>query len=69
MFSVICVYNNEEMLNEILLSSLKNQNFEYELILVDNTKKQFSSAAKALNFGACQGKIRFPSFCSSRCFF
>lgn len=49
--SVICVYNNIEQLNNELLKSLGSQSAEYELILIDNRKAKFSSAAKALNYG------------------
>ncbi len=40
------------MLNKFLLKGLKNQTAHYELILIDNTKNKFKSAANALNFGA-----------------
>ena len=52
MMSIICVYNNKEILDKYLLESLKRQTKEYELILVDNRENQFSSAASALNYGA-----------------
>lgn len=51
MISIICVYNNKEILNKFLLKSLEHQSVEYELILIDNTKKRFKSAAEALNTG------------------
>lgn len=43
------MYNNEEILNDYLLKSLKNQTTNYELILIDNTQKKFKSAAEAFN--------------------
>lgn len=52
MMSIICVYNNKEILDEYLVKSLSKQDVEYELILVDNRKNEFSSAASALNYGA-----------------
>lgn len=52
MMSIICVYNNKEILNKYLSSSLNTQSIEYELILVDNRNNEFSSAASALNHGA-----------------
>ncbi len=52
--SVICVYNNKKQYNEQLLCSLNNQDFDYEMIGVDNTDKRFSSAASALNYGVEQ---------------
>lgn len=50
--SVICVYNNEQQLKDQLDASLKTQNLEYELIGINNIQNKFSSAAKALNYGA-----------------
>ena len=50
--SVICVYNNEEQLNTQLRASLNIQNVEYETVFIDNRENQFSSCAKALNYGA-----------------
>jgi len=49
MFSVICVYNDENKVNKYLLPSLKKQNMDFQLILIDNRNHQYSSAAKALN--------------------
>jgi GT2 family glycosyltransferase len=51
MISIVCVYNNKEILNEYLLKSLDNQSIGYKLILVDNTDEKFKSAAEALNYG------------------
>ncbi len=56
MLSFICVYNNEKILEEYLLSSLKKQTVPYDLVLIDNTKGEFKSAAEALNFGASKSK-------------
>ncbi len=52
MMSIICVYNNEDILEEYLIKSLNYQSEEYELILVDNRLGQFTSASSALNHGA-----------------
>jgi GT2 family glycosyltransferase len=52
MMSIITVYNNRTILETNLLNSLKQQNMEYELILVDNCDGKYESAAQALNFGA-----------------
>lgn len=52
MMSIICVYNNKDILEEYLLKSLNMQTEEYELILVDNRENRFSSASSALNYGA-----------------
>ncbi|NYB26378.1 MAG: family 2 glycosyl transferase [Methanobacteriaceae archaeon] len=51
MFSIICVYNDREILDNYLIKSLDNQNTNYELILVDNSDSKFKSAAEALNYG------------------
>lgn len=52
MMSIICVYNNKEILDEYLIKSLSKQDIDHELILVDNQKNEFSSATSALNYGA-----------------
>lgn len=49
--SIISVYNNKNVLEKCLLESLKKQNENYELILVDNRSGKFKSAADALNWG------------------
>jgi len=54
MLSVVCVYNNEKILNDILLKSLESQKVDYELILLDNTGGHFKSAASALNYGGAK---------------
>ena len=50
--SVICVYNKTNVFENLLKKSLKRQFLQAELIAVDNTKRRYSSAAKALNYGA-----------------
>lgn len=52
--AVICVYNNALQLKEQLIASLNKQDIQYDLICLDNTKQQFSSASKALNYAAKQ---------------
>jgi glycosyltransferase involved in cell wall biosynthesis len=52
MISVICVYNDRDILNRFLLRNLRESSDEYELILLDNTGGRFRSAAEALNHGA-----------------
>ena len=54
--SIVCVYNNNHVLSEFLLKSLKIQKMEYDLILIDNRNNKFSSAAAALNYGAKKAK-------------
>lgn len=50
--SVICVSNDKSKFNEQLGASLKNQDADYELIYIDNSKNKFKSASEALNYGA-----------------
>lgn len=49
MLSVLCVYNNKDVLNSMLITSLSNQSTKYELLCADNTDKKYSSASEALN--------------------
>lgn len=54
-FSVICVYNDREMLEQMLLSGLENQSSDrYETVLINNQEQDYHSAAEALNTGAEQ---------------
>lgn len=62
MISVVCVYNNEKILNDYLLKSMKNQTVDYEPILLDNTKGKFKSAAEALNHGGRGAKGNYIMF-------
>ncbi len=50
--SIICVYNDQSSLTAHLLESLKKQTMDPELILLDNRKHEYASAAQALNAGA-----------------
>jgi hypothetical protein len=54
MISVICVYNNLEILRSYLLKGLNGQTSIYDLVLIDNTANCYSSAAKALNYGGAK---------------
>jgi glycosyltransferase involved in cell wall biosynthesis len=63
MVSVICVYNKKNMLEEQLLRGISLQNTDYELVLVDNSHNEFSSAAKALNYGAQKARGDIFVFC------
>lgn len=62
MISIICVFNNREILESCLLKSLSREKDEYDLVLVDNTEKAFSSAAAALNYGAEKAKGDYLAF-------
>ena len=46
------MFNNSELLERLLLRSLRAQSTGYELITVDNRKTSFPNAATALNWGA-----------------
>lgn len=69
MISIICVYNNKEILDKYLITSLNLQKEEYELILVDNRNSEFSSAASALNYGASKAKGDYLVFSHQDIFF
>lgn len=62
MISIICVFNNRQILESCLLKSLSREKDEYDLVLVDNTEKAFSSAAAALNYGAEKAKGDYLAF-------
>ncbi len=56
MISIVCVYNNEEILRNFLLNSLENQTVEFEMIKINNSNNKFKSAAEALNYGGKKAK-------------
>lgn len=62
MLSIVCVYNNENILNNYLINSLNNQNSDYELILIDNTGGKFKSASQALNYGGKKANQKYIMF-------
>jgi len=62
MISIVCVYNNKEILNNYLLKSLKTQTVNFELIALDNTEGKFKSAAEALNYGGRKAKGKYIMF-------
>ncbi|MBT9150847.1 MAG: hypothetical protein DDT40_01026 [candidate division WS2 bacterium] len=62
MISIVCVYNNEDILNNWLLKSLKNQTAEFELIKIDNTRNTVKSAAEALNYGGNKARDKYIMF-------
>lgn len=49
MITIICCYNNKEILNDFLLASLEEQTAEYQLILIDTLKENTISAAQGYN--------------------
>lgn len=62
MISVVCVYNNEDILRVALLRSLEGQTARFELILLDNRQGRFKSAAQALNDGGGRATGDFIMF-------
>ena len=62
MISVVCVYNNERTMKNVLLKSLANQTSEFELIALDNTENRYNSAAEALNYGGVKAKGDYIMF-------
>ena len=62
MISVVCVYNNERTLRNVLLKSLERQTVEFELITIDNRDGRFKSAAEALNYGGEKAKGDYIMF-------
>lgn len=62
MISIVCVYNDKEVLEQYLLKSLNTQSVEYELILIDNIQGKFKSAPEALNYGGNKAKSDYLMF-------
>lgn len=54
--SLITVYNNHDLLNQMVASSKKQKRVIVDYVLIDNTSGRFSSAAKALNYGISKAK-------------
>lgn len=52
--SFITVYNNKEVLDEMLASAKKQKNVDIDYVMIDNRKNTFSSAAAALNYGTAR---------------
>lgn len=61
-FSIVCVYNNEQVLNDWLMKGLKTQDSQFELVLVDNTGGKFKSAAEGLNYGGAKAEGEYIVF-------
>ena len=62
MISIVCIYNNRQILSDYLLKSLKNQTAKFELITLNTTKEQYGSAAEALNYGGKKSKGKYLMF-------
>jgi hypothetical protein len=54
MLTLICVFNDRDVLEARLLSGLKTQSAPHEIISIDNRASLFDSAAAALNHGSRQ---------------
>ena len=63
MISVICVFNDKQILDSCLLMSLESQTASHEVILLDNQKGRYASAAQALNEGAKKAQGDLLVFC------
>ena len=62
MVSVVCVYNDQSVLQAHLLKSLEIQTVDHELLLVDNRRGLFGSAAQALNSGGQRATGKYIMF-------
>jgi len=62
MISVVCVYNNMEMLDGCLLRGLGRQTVKFETLLIDNTNGRFGSASSALNSGGVRATGKYVMF-------
>lgn len=49
MIHLFCIWNRNEVLQKMLISSIKNQIADYELHLIDNSDNRYASAAIAYN--------------------
>lgn len=50
--SIICVFNDTEKLQRLLVPSLQKQKVDHELIAIDNRENHFTCAARVLNAAA-----------------
>lgn len=62
MISIVCIYNNKEILNKYLLKSLRTQTVKFEPIFIDNTDNKFKSATEALNYGGNKANGKYLMF-------
>lgn len=62
MISVVCVYEDKQILREYLESSLDVQTSSHEKILIDDSQNKYESAAKALNEGAARANGKYLLF-------
>lgn len=62
MISVICIYNDKEVLDEWLLKSIRDQTVKFELITIDNSRGRFKSASEALNYAGNKATGKYLVF-------
>jgi len=62
MISIVCVYNSEKTLRNVLLKSLESQTAKFELVTLDNRHNRYKSAAEALNYGGANAKGDYIMF-------
>lgn len=62
LFSVVCVYNDEKILEDYLLKGLSDQDCSYETLLIDNRNGSYVSAASAFNSVLQGAKGRYVIF-------
>lgn len=62
MISIVCVYNNREILTDYLLKGLGRQTTKFELLLVDNSGNRFKSASTALTSGGKMATSKYVMF-------
>jgi hypothetical protein len=60
--SVICAYNNLKKLNDYLIPSLNRQTTPFELLSIDNTRGNLTSAPAILNATAKKAKYEYLMF-------
>jgi len=68
LFSIICVFNNENTLNEYLLPGLEHQSLQHEKIFINNSMGIYPSAAIAYNKAAEMAKGSFLIFIHQDCY-
>jgi hypothetical protein len=62
LISVICCYNNKDILNNMLYNSIKSQSLDCEFVPINNINNKFKSAAVALNYGASMSSGKYLIF-------
>lgn len=59
MFTIICIYNNREIMHKYIEKSVKEQNILFKTIFFDNTIGKYHSMAKAYNSLICKAKTQW----------